>query len=107
MAGTGVSTPPPDSPSPEVDVDPVDASLAKADFPIFANRTDPPLVFLDSAASSQKPSAVLAAMDHYYEHNHANVHRAAYDLAEDATNALEGARRSVAGFVGAPAAAFR
>ncbi len=81
----------------------LDTAAIKADFPIFTNRTDPPLVFLDSAASSQKPTAVLQAMDHYYENDHANVHRAAYDLAEAATNALEGARAKVARFIGAPA----
>ena len=82
----------------------LDARAIKADFPLFANRNDPPIVFLDSAASSQKPTAVLSAMDHYYEHDHANVHRAAYDLAEAATNALEGARAKVARFIGASSA---
>lgn len=80
---------------------PLDTAALKADFPIFANRTDPPLVFLDSAASSQKPTAVIDAMEHYYANDHANVHRAAYDLAESATNALEGARTKVARFIGA------
>ena len=82
------------------DSTPFDVAQVKADFPIFANRTDPPLVFLDSAASSQKPAQVLEAMDRYYANDHANVHRAAYDLAESATNALEGARASVARFIG-------
>jgi cysteine desulfurase/selenocysteine lyase len=82
------------------DATPFDVARVKADFPIFANRTDPPLVFLDSAASSQKPAQVLEAMDRYYANDHANVHRAAYDLAESATNALEGARASVARFIG-------
>ena len=82
------------------DYTPLDTARIKADFPIFANHTDPPLVFLDSAASSQKPVQVLDAMRHYYEHDHANVHRAAYDLAEAATNALEGARAKVGRFVG-------
>ena len=62
---------------------------------------DQRLVFLDSAASSQKPRQVLDAMDHYYETHHANVHRAAYTLAEEATNAMEGARSKVARFIGA------
>ena len=97
MASHGVSS------TSEAVVDPIDSAAIKADFPIFANRVDPPLVFLDSAASSQKPTPVLAAMDHYYENDHANVHRAAYDLAESATNALEGARTKVAQFVGAGA----
>ena len=90
-----------ESPSGTAAEAPFDVAAIKADFPIFANRSDPPLVFLDSAASSQKPRQVLAAMDHYYENDHANVHRAAYALAESATNALEGARSSVARFIGA------
>jgi cysteine desulfurase / selenocysteine lyase len=82
--------------------DDLDVARIKADFPILQRRIhDQRLVFLDSAASSQKPTAVMAAMDHYYEHTHANVHRAAYTLAEEATNAMEGARAKVARFVGA------
>ncbi|MFV0316041.1 MAG: aminotransferase class V-fold PLP-dependent enzyme [Microthrixaceae bacterium] len=93
---------PQESPASAVDggVDPLDVAAIRADFPILTNRDDPPLVFLDSAASSQKPTQVLDAMRHYYEHDHANVHRAAYDLAEAATNALEGARSKVGRFVG-------
>jgi len=82
--------------------DELDVARIKADFPILSRTIhDRPLVFLDSAASSQKPTSVLAAMDHYYETTHANVHRAAYTLAEEATNAMEGARASVARFIGA------
>ncbi|MFZ4517369.1 MAG: SufS family cysteine desulfurase [Microthrixaceae bacterium] len=77
-------------------------AAVKADFPLLSTTEhDRPLVFLDSAASSQKPRAVLDAMDHYYEHDHTNVHRAAYDLAERATQAMEGARGKVARFIGA------
>lgn len=80
----------------------LDVAAIKEDFPILSRRIhDQRLVFLDSAASSQKPTQVLAAMDHYYEHTHANVHRAAYTLAEEATNAMERARASVARFIGA------
>lgn len=78
---------------------PLDVASVRKDFPILTNREG--LVFLDSAASSQKPAQVLDAMRHYYEYDHANVHRAAYDLAEAATDALEGARRKVARFIGA------
>jgi cysteine desulfurase/selenocysteine lyase len=85
--------------------DTLDVAAVKADFPILSRTEEGrPLVFLDSAASSQKPRAVLAAMDDYYETSHANVHRAAYHLAELATNAMEGARAKVARFVGAAAA---
>jgi acetylornithine deacetylase/succinyl-diaminopimelate desuccinylase-like protein len=63
-----------------------------------------PLTYLDTAATSQKPQSVLDAMDRYYETSNANVHRAAYSLAEAATNALEGARAKVARFIGAGSA---
>ena len=80
----------------------LDVAAIKADFPILSRRIhDRALVFLDSAASSQKPRQVLEAMDHYYETTHANVHRAAYTMAEEATNAMEGSRSKVARFIGA------
>ncbi|MDQ2678161.1 MAG: SufS family cysteine desulfurase [Actinomycetota bacterium] len=83
-------------------IDDLDVTAIKADFPILGRQIrDQRLVFLDSAASSQKPIQVIRAMDHYYETTHANVHRAAYTLAEEATNALEAARSSVARFIGA------
>lgn len=83
--------------------DDLDVAAVKADFPILSTTVHGErLVFLDSAASSQKPSQVLAAMDHYYETTHANVHRAAYTLAEGATNAMEAGRSKVARFIGAP-----
>ena len=79
-----------------------DVATVAADFPILSRRVhDHRLVFLDSAASSQKPRQVLDAMEHYYETSHANVHRAAYTLAEEATNAMEDARAKVARFIGA------
>ena len=83
----------------------LDVSAIVADFPILARTVhDRRLVFLDSAASSQRPRQVLDAMDRYYTTSHANVHRAAYTLAEEATNALEHARGAVARFIGAPSA---
>lgn len=76
----------------------------RADFPILQTEMYPgvPLVFLDSAASSQKPTAVIEAMDDYYRTTHANVHRGIYRLSEDATNAYESARARVAQFINAP-----
>jgi cysteine desulfurase/selenocysteine lyase len=101
MEGTGLMTTTTDSPA----VDDLDVAAIKADFPILSTTVhDHRLVFLDSAASSQKPTAVLEAMDHYYETSHANVHRAAYTLAEAATNAMEAGRTKVARFIGAPSA---
>jgi cysteine desulfurase/selenocysteine lyase len=79
----------------------LDVQAIKKDFPIFDDR-EQPLVFLDSAASSQKPRAVLDAMTDYYERSHANVHRGVYALAEEATARYEGARSRVARFINAP-----
>lgn len=81
--------------------DTLDVATIRKDFPILERAVhDRRLVFLDSAASSQKPVAVLDAMDDYYRNLHANVHRAAYTLAEEATNAMEAARAKTASFVG-------
>lgn len=82
----------------------LDVNRVREDFPILQREVYPgvPLVFLDSAASSQKPTAVIEAMDAYYRTTHANVHRGIYRLSEDATNAYEDARRRVARFINAP-----
>jgi cysteine desulfurase/selenocysteine lyase len=63
-----------------------------------------PLVYLDSAATSQKPLAVIQAMDRYYREYNANVHRGIYEISEKATAAYEGARAQVARFINAPSA---
>ncbi len=69
----------------------------RADFPILSTQMNgKPLVFLDSAASSQKPEAVVEAMADYYHTTHANVHRGVYDLSQRATQAFENARITVA-----------
>jgi cysteine desulfurase/selenocysteine lyase len=80
----------------------LDVARIKKDFPIFDLRGsgEARLVFLDSAASSQKPRAVLDAMDEYYSTTHANVHRGVYAIAEEATRRFEEARAKVAAFVG-------
>jgi cysteine desulfurase / selenocysteine lyase len=81
----------------------LDATRLRADFPIFEQTFHGrPLAYLDSAASSQKPRQVLAAMTHFYETSYANVHRGVYELAERATTALEDSRARVARFVNAP-----
>ena len=74
----------------------------RADFPILERTTDGwPLVYLDSANSSQKPRCVVEAIeDHYLNHN-ANVARAMHLLGAEATEAFEGARATLANFVGA------
>ena len=77
----------------------------RAEFPILKERPHgKPLVFLDSAASSQKPIQVIDAMDDYYRRYHANIHRGVYHISELATEAYEEARRKVARFIGAPSA---
>ncbi len=76
-----------------------DPRSVRADFPIFSTPREKPLHYLDSAATSQKPAAVLDAMDRYYRGCNANIHRGIYDIAEQATAAYEDARRRVAAFV--------
>src|SRR2546429_207074 len=80
----------------------LDAARLRADFPLLAQRENGhPLVYLDNAATTQKPQAVLDAITEYYRTTNANVHRGAYDLAIRATEAYEAARTRVAGFVNA------
>jgi cysteine desulfurase / selenocysteine lyase len=82
----------------------LDGSALRADFPMFErpHRSGRPLAFLDSAASSPKPRAVIDAVADTYAHHYANVHRGLYELSEDATARFEGARRALATFIGAP-----
>jgi cysteine desulfurase/selenocysteine lyase len=72
-------------------------------FPIFTHQRD--LVFLDNAASCQKPAVVLEAMDKLYRTSYANVHRGVYTIAEKVTEMYEGARQTVAKFINANSAA--
>ncbi len=82
---------------------PLDVGSIQQDFPILATQSNGHrLVYLDSAASSQKPNQVLDAMDNYYRTTHANVHRGVYAIAEHATNLYEKARKVVGNFIGAP-----
>jgi cysteine desulfurase/selenocysteine lyase len=75
------------------------------DFPILLRRVHGKrLVYLDSAATSQKPRAVIDALVRYYESSNANIHRGIHTLAEEATSQYEESRRKVAHFVGAPSA---
>lgn len=74
----------------------------RADFPILSRTLrDEPIVYLDSAATTQKPQAVIDAIGHYYSHSNANVHRAAHVLAAEATTALEDARESARRWINA------
>ena len=76
----------------------------RADFPILSRtvRGGKPLVYLDNASTTQKPEHVIDAMSKYYRTCNANIHRAVYALAEEATDAYESARGRIASFVGAP-----
>jgi len=75
----------------------------RQDFPTLARRVgDRDLVYLDNGASSQKPLAVIEAMDNYYRNYNANVHRGAHTLSGEATDAYENARLRVARFINAP-----
>jgi cysteine desulfurase / selenocysteine lyase len=76
----------------------------RGDFPILARQIDGrPIVYLDSAATSQKPETVIEAMSDYYRAHNANVHRGVYTLAQEATELFEGARERIAAFVGGEA----
>jgi cysteine desulfurase / selenocysteine lyase len=78
----------------------LDVEAIRRDFPILGRRVhDRPLVYLDSAASSQKPQAVLDAERRYYQTTHANIHRGVYSLSEEATAAYEKAHEQVAHFI--------
>src|SRR5688500_2067425 len=73
----------------------------RADFPLLRRG----LAYLDSAATSQKPETVIAAIDSYYRRSNANIHRGVYALAQEATDLFEGARERVAAFAGGETAA--
>jgi cysteine desulfurase/selenocysteine lyase len=80
----------------------VSALAPRADFPILVREVHgKPLVFLDSAASAQKPAQVLDAMDRFARESYANIHRGAYTLSEEATLAYERARKRIARFINA------
>jgi cysteine desulfurase / selenocysteine lyase len=80
----------------------LDVAAIRADFPILSRLVHgKPLVYLDSAATSQKPRQVIQALVDYYENTNANIHRGVHALAEEATDAYEGVRRQVARFIGA------
>jgi cysteine desulfurase / selenocysteine lyase len=80
----------------------LDVTAIRRDFPILARRVhDKPLVYLDNAATSQKPRQVIQALVDYYEQTNANIHRGLHTLAEEATEAYEAARAKAARFIGA------
>jgi cysteine desulfurase/selenocysteine lyase len=82
---------------------PLDVATIRQDFPIFERtvRDGKKLIYLDSGATSQKPEAVIQAEGDFYRFHNAAVHRGAHQLAEEATDAYEGARAKVSAFIGA------
>lgn len=82
----------------------LDVDRIRNDFPILNREVRPgvPLVYLDSAATSQKPAVVIQRMDDFYRRQNANIHRGLHTLAEEATAAYEEARARVAAFIGSP-----
>jgi len=80
----------------------LDVNLVRRDFPILAERVNGrQLIWLDNAATTQKPQAVMDRIAHFYQHENSNIHRAAHELAARATDAYEAAREKVRAFLGA------
>ncbi len=96
----------PTSPATEPQVSvPYDVERVRQDFPILSERVNGRrLVWLDNAATTQKPQAVIDRLAYFYAHENSNIHRAAHTLAARATDAYEGARASTADYLGAPSA---
>lgn len=83
-----------------------DVQTVRADFPILARKINgKPLVYLDNAATSQKPNAVIERLDRYYREENANIHRGVHALSQEATGDYEAARELVGRFINAPEAA--
>lgn len=81
---------------------PFDVNLVRRDFPILQERVNGrPLIWLDNAATTQKPRQVIDRISYFYEHENSNIHRAAHELAARATDAYEGARKKVQTFLNA------
>ncbi|OGT45946.1 MAG: cysteine sulfinate desulfinase [Gammaproteobacteria bacterium RIFCSPHIGHO2_12_FULL_41_20] len=80
----------------------LDPYIVRADFPILQiQNRGKPLIYLDTSASAQKPHQVIDAIQHYYTHQHANIHRGVYELSEQATQVFEGVRHQVKSFINA------
>jgi cysteine desulfurase/selenocysteine lyase len=84
---------------------PLDVPTIRRDFPVLNQQVHgKPLVWFDNAATTQKPQSVIDAISRFYAHDNSNIHRGAHTLAARATDAFEGARQKVQGFLGAPSA---
>ena len=94
--------PPPEAPATAAGRPIFDVETVRRDFPILSERVNgAPLIWLDNAATTQKPRAVIDRLTYFYEHENSNIHRAAHELAARATDAYEDARQSVRRFLGA------
>lgn len=94
-----------DAQSPGAAHPPFDVNAIRRDFPILNERVNGrPLVWLDNAATTQKPQAVIDRLGYFYQHENSNIHRAAHELAARSTDAYEGARATCARFLNAPSA---
>ena len=83
-------------------VDRIDASALRREFPVLDQKVHgKPLVYLDSAASCQKPESVIETVREFYQHDYSNIHRGLHSLSERATHRFEGVREKVRGFIGA------
>jgi cysteine desulfurase/selenocysteine lyase len=83
--------------------EPFDVAAVRRDFPILGERVNgKPLIWLDNAATTQKPKSVIDRLSHFYSHENSNIHRAAHELAARATDAYEAAREKVRRFLNAP-----
>ncbi|MES2062433.1 MAG: family 2A encapsulin nanocompartment cargo protein cysteine desulfurase [Bacteroidota bacterium] len=86
-------------------IPPFDVNVVRKDFPILQEQVNGrQLVWLDNAATTQKPRQVIDRISYFYEHENSNIHRAAHELAARATDAYEGARKKVQGFLNAASA---
>jgi cysteine desulfurase/selenocysteine lyase len=105
IPGSGLALSPELVPAAPVPRGGLEPTSIKADFPILNERVNGrPLVWLDNAATTQKPRAVIDRLSYYYEHENSNVHRGAHTLAARATDAYEGARERTRRFLNAPSA---
>jgi cysteine desulfurase/selenocysteine lyase len=86
-------------------VGPKDLASIRSDFPILGEKLNGrDLIWLDNASTTQRPRQVIERLTYFYEHENSNVHRGAHELAARSTDAYEGARETVARFIGAPSA---
>ena len=95
-----LKTVPMDDAQPAQEPSPFSAETVRRDFPLLSTTANgKPLVYLDNAATTQKPRAVLDRLARYYQTENANIHRGVYQLSQTATAAYEEARRTVARFI--------